>query len=61
MADAAMARGPIGMVFQHFSLFEQLTVAGNVALGLDKAPRAGASTTSRREREGHSSPRSREG
>src|SRR3954467_6644080 len=33
---AARARG-IGMVFQHFSLFEQLTVAENVALGLDKA------------------------
>jgi simple sugar transport system ATP-binding protein len=31
----------IGMVFQHFSLFEQLTVAENVALGLDKAPLAG--------------------
>src|SRR5437868_12318065 len=30
----ARARG-IGMVFQHFSLFEQLTVAENVALGLD--------------------------
>src|SRR6516225_7866823 len=25
----------IGMVFQHFSLFENLTVAENVALGLD--------------------------
>jgi simple sugar transport system ATP-binding protein len=37
---AARARG-IGMVFQHFSLFEQLTVAENVALGLDKAPLAG--------------------
>jgi general nucleoside transport system ATP-binding protein len=30
----ARARG-IGMVFQHFSLFENLTVAENVALGLD--------------------------
>src|ERR1700743_3437453 len=29
----ARARG-IGMVFQHFSLFENLTVAENVALGL---------------------------
>jgi simple sugar transport system ATP-binding protein len=29
------------MVFQHFSLFEQLTVAENVALGLDNAPIAG--------------------
>src|ERR1700752_1916132 len=37
---AARARG-IGMVFQHFSLFEQLTVAENVALGLDKAELAG--------------------
>jgi general nucleoside transport system ATP-binding protein len=36
----ARARG-IGMVFQHFSLFEQLTVAENVALGLDNAPLAG--------------------
>ena len=31
---AARARG-IGMVFQHFSLFDALTVAENVALGLD--------------------------
>src|SRR3954454_1143295 len=37
---AARARG-IGMVFQHFSLFEQLTVAENVALGLDQAELAG--------------------
>jgi general nucleoside transport system ATP-binding protein len=37
---AARARG-IGMVFQHFSLFEQLTVAENVALGLDAAALAG--------------------
>src|ERR1051325_2956264 len=37
---AARARG-IGMVFQHFSLFEQLTVAENVALGLDQTPLAG--------------------
>src|SRR5437763_13009773 len=37
---AARARG-IGMVFQHFSLFEQLTVAENVALGLDDAELAG--------------------
>jgi simple sugar transport system ATP-binding protein len=36
----ARARG-IGMVFQHFSLFEQLTVAENVALGLDDGPLAG--------------------
>src|SRR5205085_6943989 len=31
--SAARALG-IGMVFQHFSLFENLTVAANVALGL---------------------------
>jgi ABC-type uncharacterized transport system ATPase subunit len=36
----ARARG-IGMVFQHFSLFEQLTVAENVALGLNSAPLTG--------------------
>src|SRR5476651_2800441 len=30
----AQSRG-IGMVFQHFSLFDNLTVAENVALGLD--------------------------
>src|SRR5258707_11230019 len=36
----ARARG-IGMVFHDFSLFEQLTVAENVALGLDGAPLAG--------------------
>ncbi|WP_341702478.1 ABC transporter ATP-binding protein [Ferrovibrio sp.] len=35
---AARQRG-IGMVFQHFSLFEAMTVAENVALGLDDAPR----------------------
>ncbi|WP_207479238.1 ABC transporter ATP-binding protein [Arenibaculum pallidiluteum] len=29
----------IGMVFQHFSLFESLTAAENIALGLDSAPR----------------------
>jgi ABC-type uncharacterized transport system ATPase subunit len=33
---AARARG-IGMVFQHFSLFEAMTVAENVALALDRA------------------------
>src|SRR3954471_231657 len=32
--SAARALG-IGMVFQHFSLFDNLTVAENVALGLD--------------------------
>ena len=31
----AARRLGIGMVFQHFSLFENLTVAENVALGLD--------------------------
>jgi simple sugar transport system ATP-binding protein len=41
---AARALG-IGMVFQHFSLFETLTVAENIALGLDQriAPAALAS------------------
>ncbi|MFV0475573.1 MAG: ABC transporter ATP-binding protein [Pikeienuella sp.] len=34
---AARAAG-IGMVFQHFSLFEALSVAENVALGMDGAP-----------------------
>ncbi len=32
--SAARAQG-VGMVFQHFSLFDNLTVAENVALGLD--------------------------
>ena len=36
LAGPAEARAlGIGMVFQHFSLFENLTVAENVALGLD--------------------------
>src|SRR5689334_23134820 len=36
LAGPAQARAlGIGMVFQHFSLFENLTVAENVALGLD--------------------------
>ena len=30
----------VGMVFQHFSLFEALTVGENVALGMNKAPSA---------------------
>lgn len=33
---AAARRLGIGMVFQHFSLFETLTVAENIALGLDE-------------------------
>ncbi len=36
----ARQRG-IGMVFQHFSLFEALTVAENIALGLTRAAAAG--------------------
>src|SRR6201995_2661547 len=36
LAGPSEARGlGIGMVFQHFSLFDNLTVAENVALGLD--------------------------
>jgi simple sugar transport system ATP-binding protein len=34
---AARAAG-IGMVFQHFSLFDALTVAENIALGMENAP-----------------------
>src|SRR4051812_4749242 len=38
LAGPAQARAlGIGMVFQHFSLFENLTVAENVALGLESA------------------------
>ncbi|MGQ9369720.1 ABC transporter ATP-binding protein [Azospirillum sp. ST 5-10] len=38
VADPAAARRlGIGMVFQHFSLFDTLTVAENIALGLDEA------------------------
>lgn len=35
---AARAAG-VGMVFQHFSLFDALTVAENIALGMENAPR----------------------
>ncbi|APE44392.1 ABC transporter [Sulfitobacter alexandrii] len=35
---AARAAG-VGMVFQHFSLFDALTVAENIALGMEDAPR----------------------
>ena len=35
-SPAAARRLGIGMVFQHFSLFEALTVADNIALGLDE-------------------------
>ncbi len=37
---AARAAG-VGMVFQHFSLFEALTVAENVALGMENPPKMG--------------------
>ena len=38
---AARASG-VGMVFQHFSLFDALTVAENIALGMENAPRMSA-------------------
>ena len=38
----------IGMVFQHFSLFENLTVAENVALGLPQTAFAGLDGADRR-------------
>ncbi len=38
MRNPAQARGlGIGMVFQHFSLFETLTVAQNIALAMGAA------------------------
>ena len=38
VADPHTARGlGIGMVFQHFSLFEAMTVLENIALGVDDA------------------------
>jgi simple sugar transport system ATP-binding protein len=44
IASPAQARAlGIAMVFQHFSLFETLTVAENVALSLDQAARSGPS------------------
>ena len=36
--NAARAAG-VAMVFQHFSLFDALTVAENIALGMDNAPK----------------------
>jgi len=38
---AARAAG-VGMVFQHFSLFDAMTVAENIALGMEDAPKLGA-------------------
>ena len=38
---AARAAG-VGMVFQHFSLFDALSVAENIALGMEDAPKMGA-------------------
>ncbi len=38
IANPAQARAlGVGMVFQHFSLFEALTVAENIALGINNA------------------------
>jgi len=39
--SAARARG-VAMVFQHFSLFDALNVAENVALGMERPPKLGA-------------------
>ncbi|UWR21782.1 ABC transporter ATP-binding protein [Sulfitobacter sp. S190] len=38
---AARAAG-VGMVFQHFSLFDAMSVAENIALGMEHAPKLGA-------------------
>jgi simple sugar transport system ATP-binding protein len=38
---AARAAG-VGMVFQHFSLFDAMSVAENIALGMENAPKLGA-------------------
>lgn len=38
---AARAAG-VGMVFQHFSLFDAMTVAENIALGMENAPKLSA-------------------
>jgi simple sugar transport system ATP-binding protein len=38
---AARAAG-VAMVFQHFSLFEALTVAENIALGMENPPKPSA-------------------
>ena len=39
-ADPHAARtAGVGMVFQHFSLFDALTVAENIALGMENAPK----------------------
>ena len=39
VADPHAARNlGVGMVFQHFSLFEAMTVLENIALGIEKAP-----------------------
>jgi len=41
-SPSAARRLGIGMVFQHFSLFETLTVAQNIALALDDSPDPGS-------------------
>lgn len=39
-APSAARRSGVAMVFQHFSLFEALTVAENIALGMENPPKA---------------------
>ena len=42
-AEPRVARAAgVGMVFQHFSLFDAMSVAENIALGMENAPKLGA-------------------